>query len=106
MAYDLPSFVPAPAPVAVAKPISAPAPAPVAVAIPISAPIYTSSNSAISSPAAPNAVPTVNATGLNSSTFNNLVNSQTASSFFSQLATQNLASVVSQISQTQIGSPM
>ncbi len=40
--------------------------------------------------------------GLDVSTFNNFTNATTANAFLSQLATQNLSTVASQISQTQL----
>jgi len=52
--------------------------------------------------ATPLAVPKVNGVGLDTNSFNVLVNSSSANSLLSQLANQNLATIVSQISQTQL----
>jgi hypothetical protein len=50
----------------------------------------------------PIVIPSVSGSGLDSTSFNNLANSTSATSLLSQLATQNLASIASQISQSQL----
>jgi hypothetical protein len=47
-------------------------------------------------------VPVVSGSGLDSASFSSLANATTASSLLSQLATQNLGAIASQISQTQL----
>jgi hypothetical protein len=47
-------------------------------------------------------VPVVSGSGLDSASFSSLANAPTASSLLSQLATQNLGAIASQISQTQL----
>jgi hypothetical protein len=67
------------------------------VASPISTPAINSASSS-----SPSVVPVVNGKGLEVSTFNNFANATSANALLSQLATQNLSTVASQISQIQL----
>ena len=70
-------------------------------ALPIVSPVSTPGVNATSA-ASPSAAPVVSGKGLDVSTFNNFANATSANAFLSQLSTQNLATVASQISQPQL----
>ena len=81
--------------------VSSPANNSPSIALPIVSPVSTPGVNATSA-ASPSAAPVVSGKGLDVSTFNNFANATSANAFLSQLSTQNLATVASQISQPQL----